>query len=210
MKFVTSKFISVAVAAICGFVVLIGYFIQVPWLGTLGNIFLRFSVILASVALWIGLFSLARNHWERISGKQQGWFFSLVTLIAMLVTILIGMIYKPTSKQALWIFNFIHVPIESSLAAVLAIILVYTAARLLYRRLNFTSVVFLIIVLLVISGTVSLSQFEIPGLTIVRSWILQVWSLGGLRGLLLGVALGAIATGVRVLIGLERPYQGES
>jgi hypothetical protein len=26
----------------------------------------------------------------------------------------------------------------------------------------------------------------------------------------LGVALGAIATGVRVLIGLERPYQGES
>jgi hypothetical protein len=30
--------------------------------------------------------------------------------------------------------------------------------------------------------------------------------VAGARGLLLGVALGAIATGARVLLGLERPY----
>jgi hypothetical protein len=29
-----------------------------------------------------------------------------------------------------------------------------------------------------------------------------------MRGLLLGIALGAIATGLRILMGVERPYGG--
>jgi hypothetical protein len=31
-------------------------------------------------------------------------------------------------------------------------------------------------------------------------------TLAGVRGILLGVALGTIATGLRVLMGAERPY----
>jgi hypothetical protein len=33
-------------------------------------------------------------------------------------------------------------------------------------------------------------------------------SLGALRGLLIGVALGTITTGLRILIGADRPYGG--
>jgi hypothetical protein len=42
----------------------------------------------------------------------------------------------------------------------------------------------------------------------LRAWISQVWAAGGARGILLGVALGATATGLRVLLGTERPYGG--
>jgi hypothetical protein len=46
--------------------------------------------------------------------------------------------------------------------------------------------------------------FQIPGLNEFRSWIAQ----SGARGVLLGVALGTIATGLRILTGTDRPYEG--
>jgi hypothetical protein len=40
----------------------------------------------------------------------------------------------------------------------------------------------------------------------LRAEVVQVLSVGGARALLLGVALGAVATGLRVLLAAERPY----
>ncbi len=40
----------------------------------------------------------------------------------------------------------------------------------------------------------------------LRAWWSQVWAAGAARGLLLGVALGATVTGLRVLLGSDRPY----
>jgi hypothetical protein len=43
-------------------------------------------------------------------------------------------------------------------------------------------------------------------LPIIKDWILNVPTLAGVRGILLGVALGTIATGLRILLGADRPY----
>jgi hypothetical protein len=42
----------------------------------------------------------------------------------------------------------------------------------------------------------------------LRSWIARVPAAAGARGLILGVALGIVATGLRVLAGVDRPYEG--
>jgi hypothetical protein len=39
-----------------------------------------------------------------------------------------------------------------------------------------------------------------------RDWVVNYPALAGLRGILIGSALGAIATSVRVLLGIDRPY----
>jgi hypothetical protein len=36
-----------------------------------------------------------------------------------------------------------------------------------------------------------------------------MFSQGGARGLLLGIALGALLTGLRVIFGVDRPYGGQ-
>jgi hypothetical protein len=43
-------------------------------------------------------------------------------------------------------------------------------------------------------------------LTTFKEWILGVPSMASARGILLGVALGTVATGLRVLLGIDRPY----
>ena len=37
-------------------------------------------------------------------------------------------------------------------------------------------------------------------------WVAQVWATAGARGVILGVALGATATGLRIIMGVDRPY----
>ena len=95
--------------------------------------------------------------------------------------------------------------------ALLAVTLTYASIRLLRRRLNLLSIIFLITVLLVLIGTASLPFLgEVPGLSgIVRPIITQVFAAAGARGILIGVALGTLATGLRILFGTDRPYGGK-
>jgi len=48
---------------------------------------------------------------------------------------------------------------------------------------------------------------EIPILTDLLSIFHRV-QVAGARGMLLGIALGSLATGIRILIGSEKPYNG--
>jgi len=80
---------------------------------------------------------------------------------------------------------------------------------LISRKPRWYTVLFLVTVLVVLLGTVPLFFFgELPLLTSVRGWIAQVPAVAGARGLLLGVALGTVATGLRILLGVDRPYGG--
>ena len=92
--------------------------------------------------------------------------------------------------------------------ALLAVILVYAGARLLNRRVNLLALVFLITVLFILLGTASVPGLEIPLLSDLSGWVSRVVATAGARGILFGVALGTIATGLRILIGADRPYGG--
>ena len=39
--------------------------------------------------------------------------------------------------------------------------------------------------------------------------LLNVFSTGGARGLLIGIALGVLMTGLRIIFGVDRPYGGQ-
>lgn len=90
--------------------------------------------------------------------------------------------------------------------AILAVALAYASIRMLRQRPNVFTVIFLVTFLVVLLG----SGVEVPYLTDwIRPWILQVPALAGTRGLLLGIGLGAIGAGLRVLTGSDHPYGGQ-
>ena len=198
----------VPVAALSGLVVLLGYFIEWPPLADLRSIFLHWAVILTAVLLFVGVWNLGRVHWRKVATSQTGGVYSAVLLGALVITLVVTALFGPAANESLWIFNNIQMPIEASLMAVLVVSLAYAAVRLFSRRMNLFTLIFLGTVLFVIVGMVTLPFLQLPLLGEFRSWITQVWAVGGARGILLGVALGTIATGLRVLIGADRPYDG--
>ncbi len=203
--------ISAVVAIAFGLVVLLGFFIPLPLLVSLRLIFVRWAVSLAAVALLVGVSNLFLVHWRKMAGGRSDALYSAILLLAMAATLVIAGWQGPTGFGALWIFNYIQVPVEASLMALLAVLLVYAAARLFYRRFTVFSLIFAVTALIVLLGAAPLLGFNIPGLQGpdgLRALIVQVPAAAGARGILLGVALGIIATGIRVLMGAERPYGG--
>jgi hypothetical protein len=194
------------IAVISGAVVLLGYFIELQVLVDLREMLVGWAVILSAVALLVGVLNLARVHWTKISKGQKGGVYSIVLLASLLLTVLVVGAFGPQSVASQWVFDYILVPVESSLLALLAVVLVYVGIRLLRRQLNLFTLVFLATAVLVLAGAAAFPFLQIFGLGELSGWVSQVWAAGGARGILIGVALGTIATGLRVIIGADRPY----
>ena len=196
------------IAVISGVLVLLGYFFPGVF-GNIQSILIGWAIILAAFALLLGIFNLALVHWKKAGSDGPNRIYSIVLLISLFITIIVVSISGPTGSASLWIFNSFQVPVEISLLAVLAVVLVFAGARLLSRRPKWYTVLFLITVLIVLLGSVPLFFLgEVAPLIAVRNWLVQVPAVAGARGLLLGVALGTVATGLRILMGIDRPYGG--
>jgi len=203
--------VAAAIAIAFGLVVLAGYFLPLPELVSLRTILVQWSMIIASTALFVGVANLLRVHWFKLRKGGTASAYSFLLIASLLVTLVVVGLYGPTGSWSLWIFNSIQFPIESSLMAILAVVLIYSAARLMRRRMDLFSLLFGMAVLLVLLGSAPIFGIEIPflyGPDGLRSLIVQIPAVAGARGILLGVALGTIATGLRILIGADRPYGG--
>jgi hypothetical protein len=203
--------ISVAIAIAFGVIVLLGYFVDVPLLRLLTEVFLRYAAILAAVALWVGLVNLFTVHWRKVTRGEKGSLYSVIVLISFGVTALVVAYFGPTAEWSMWIFNNIQIPIETSLMALLVVILVFATIRLVRKRMNWFTLVFIGAALVMLLGSAPVFGVELPflhGPNGLRAIIAQIPVAAGARGLLFGVALGTIATGLRILIGTDRPYGG--
>jgi len=199
---------SVAVAIGIGLITLAGYFLNIPVLHTMRMVLIEWATILAAVALLVGIANLFTIHWNKLTSGKVGGLYSAILIVSLILTLGVVGWFGPTHTYSKWIFNNVQLPVEGSLLALLAIILVVAGVRLLRLRSNMLSIIFIITAMVILLATGPLFGISIPGLTELRSWIAQVPAMAGARGLLLGIGLGIVAAGLRVLIGSDRPYRG--
>lgn len=199
--------INAIIAISTGLVVLVGYF--VPLFAGIRDLLLQWAVILAAFALLVGVANLLLVHLKKMGTVKKGSIYSLVLWITFILTVVVVTLNGPDGRWSVFLFNSFQVPVEGTLMALLAITLAVASMRLLHRRAGLFSYVFIGSALLVLLGTAPLYGVgEIPFLSHVRTWMTGVLSVAGARGILLGVALGTVATGIRVLMGVDRPYGG--
>ena len=200
--------LSTAVAIATGLIVLVGYFVEIPILVNLRITILNWVIILAAVALFVGLFNLLAVHAYKIRKKEKGGIYSLILIISLLATLILGLWLRPDHALMALIFSAIQLPVETSLMAMLVVTLTYASIRLLRRRNNLISIIFLVTALLILLGTAPVPFIgDVPILSdLIRPFIAQVLAAAGARGILIGVALGSLTTGLRVLFGADRPY----
>ncbi|MFM8322399.1 MAG: hypothetical protein ACKOC5_15910 [Chloroflexota bacterium] len=196
------------IAIASGLIVLAPYFIDLPLLTPARVLLVDWATLLAGAALLVGVLNLARVHWKKVRTGQPGLFYSLVLLLSLVVTLVVGLVFGLSSAPSVWIYQNLLLPVESSLLALLAVVLVFAVGRMLYRRANLFTLVFAATVLVLLLTTFFLGGVGVPGVTELRVWLLQAMATAGARGILLGVALGSVTAGLRVLMGADRPYGG--
>ncbi len=193
--------VAIAIAISVGLFVLLDFFVQNAFIGLVKFVFVRWAIIVTAFAMVLGFFNVLIVHLNKILQFKQGWFYSIFLILAMMIVLILGLIEGPQGSLTSRIFQHVLFPLQATIFSLLAFF-VASAAYRAFRLRSWESA------LLVITGViVLLGQVPLWGaLTTFKEWILGVPSMAGARGILLGVALGTVATGLRVLLGIDRPY----
>ncbi|HEX9385252.1 MAG TPA: hypothetical protein VF918_02955 [Anaerolineales bacterium] len=204
MRYVTAAF---AIAA--GLIVLLGYFFPAQ-LESLRFLLIDWAILIAGMAVLVGIFNLVAVQMEKIRTRQKGGDYGVILIVSLVITFVFGLVLGPQHPYMRFTMDAIIVPVEASLMAILAVTLIYASIRLLRRRVDVMSVLFLgvaVVFLIAILPTPFGPLFGERGNQALVNF-LEMFSHGGTRGLLIGIALGTLLTGLRVLFGIDRPYGG--
>jgi hypothetical protein len=111
----------------------------------------------------------------------------------------------PNSSQAAQaagnaMFNYVISPVGASLAALVVVTLALAAFRVLQKRRDWKAIVFVLVAAFVLATSIPLAGFDWALFAGLRMWIVDVFGMAGMRGLLLGVVLGTVVTAIRTLL----------
>ncbi len=214
MSSLVKKWIPVAIAVIVGWIILGCYLfpnqLMTVYQGRLVElrvVLVEWAVIVAAFAFLLGFFNVLRVHSRQILRRRPGWYYSMVLLVFMLLGAIPKVLPEDMPIQQTLdrvVFDYIISPLGASLAALLVFTLTLAAFRLIRTQLSPATVWFLMVVTVVLLGSAPL--VGLGWLADVRDWFINVPGMAGMRGLLLGVALGTVITAIRVLLAAERPY----
>lgn len=197
------------IAIAFGLLAFLGYIFPVGMLLQLRLLLAQWAIILTAVALLVGAINLVGTHWKKIRQKEKGNIYSALLIIALVVSATFGIILDPQSYFMRSLLEAVIIPVEASLMALLAVTLVYASIRLLGYRANLMTITFLIVAVFALLAAAPLPIGRLPFLSEVQAWLTKTFAMGGARGILLGVALGSLTAGLRVLFGMDRPYGGK-
>ena len=190
-----------------GVIVLLGYFFPIAQLDQLRLQLIDWAIMIAGMAVLVGIFNLVAVQMEKIRGRQKGSLYGALLVLSLVITFGLGLVLGPNDPFMRLAVDAVVVPVEASLMAILAVTLIYASIRLFRRRVDVTTVLFLLTAVLFLLAIMPTPFGPIPG-----DWLITQFggmlSRGGSRGLLLGIALGTLLTGLRVLFGIDRPYGG--
>lgn len=203
------RILSTVLAIASGVIVLLGYFFpELAMLDTLRLTLIDWAIIIAGMAVLVGIANLVFVQMEKIRTRQKGGIYGALLVISLIFTFGLGLVFGSDHQFMQIAMNAVIVPVEASLMAILSITLVYASIRLFRRRTDMMTVIFLVTAVLFLIAIMPTPIGPVPGGQFIL-WVAGMVSRGGARGLLIGVALGTLLTSLRVLLGIDRPYGGE-
>ena len=203
------KILPITIAVIIGVIGLAGYFFK-SQLSPVLALIIDWGILLVSVLGLLGIAYLVRSHVTKVISQERGAFSSIVILITFFGVLVAGLILPIQSNIFRKLILTVQIPVEASLLGVLAVILMITSLRLVRTRgWTLMSIGFLVSVVVSLLVDVAFFQTE-PGS--ISDELLKFWNkmpLIGARGILLGMGLGGLLVGLRVLLAIDRPYGDE-
>ncbi len=203
------RILTAAVAMASGLIVLLGYFYPLDILTQLRIMLTDWAIIIAAMAVLVGIANLIFVQMDKIRKREKNSIYGALLVLSLIATFGLGLVFGPENQIVQLAVNAVIVPVEGSLMAILAVTLVYASIRLFRRRADVMTVIFLFIAVLFLFAVMPTPIGPLLGG--LNDYILQIlgmFSRGGARGLLIGIALGTLLTSLRVLFGIDRPYGG--
>jgi len=115
--------------------------------------------------------------------------------------------WGPTGRVYTWLYDHVFSPCNATMFALLAFFIASAAFRA-FRARNVEAGLLLGAAILIMIGRVPIGRALSPVFPAIAEWIVDIPNNAGRRAIMMGAALGAIATSLRVILGLERSHLG--
>lgn len=166
-------------------------------------IMLQIVTVTIAMTVLVGILNLIYVHLRRVFVvRDRNALYSIVVLVSFVAVLVTYVNDRETNRVLL---ETVLISVESAIAGLVLFALVFGAYRMMHKRVTWARMLFVTTLLIVLVGTVPLST--VGFVREFRDWLFEIPVSAGARGILLGIALATLVTGVRVLVGVDRSYR---
>ena len=169
--------------------------------------------IVSAFAVGLAAVNLMRVHGQRVARKRQDWIYSAILVVSMVVfavfriAVELNLDNRALSNNYQTLFSHVLTPLSTGIWTLLAFY-VASASYRAFRARSLEATVLLVSAILVMLGAAPVGALIWDKFSVIQSWLLSVPNMVGQRGLLIGAAIGAFVTSLRILFGIERGHLG--
>ncbi len=200
---------------VAGIAMIVDYFVPHRVFGSLTAELKQWGLIVVAFTYVLGIANVLTIQGKKISRREADWPYGIVLVVSLLVMAALGIVgdHQGESSPFIWLYNTIYDPLAATMFSLLAFFITSAAYRA-FRARSTQAVLLLVAAILVMLGQVPVGaaiwgpDSFLGGFPGVKDWIMDVPNLAGKRAILMGAALGAVSTGLRVILGLERAHLG--
>lgn len=184
------------------------YFVAYQPLKPVGIEARGWGVVIAAFLMPIGMITLVIRNIGIISRRERNWQYYLWCMICLFVMVVSGLIGGLGRNPVyLWIYSNIVVHTSMTMYSILAFFIT-TAIFRAFRARNIDSALVLVSGFFVIMSIAPAGAVIWKGFPVIGGWIQSVPNMAGMRGIVIGIGLGVLSTGIRTLLGLEKGQLG--
>lgn len=200
--------VPVAIAFVAGMLMIVSLFVPHPFATVPAGVIRSWAIIITAFAYVLGVANIARISLETVRRRSKDWEYKAVLLGALCTMMVLGIGLGVRSGGAFdWAYQNLYIPMQSTMFSLLAFFIASAAYRA-FRARSVEATLLLVTAAIVMLGRVPIGEHvwgKFPDLT---EWIMEVPNMAAKRGIMIGAALGAISTGLKMVLGLERSYLG--
>jgi hypothetical protein len=200
--------IPIAIVFIVAVVVMADYFLKIPGTGPVVKDLQNWGIILTAFSLGFGAVNLFYLHSRHISRRTPGqWPFSIWLLLMIVVFAFVGVAFGAASKEYSWMYNASYFALSATVYSSLGFYMTTGCYRALRAR-NAEAALLLVVGAIALLRNAPAIAVAVPAIIPAEAWLSAVPTTSAQRGIMIGAALGAIALGVRTMIGRETGFLG--
>jgi hypothetical protein len=209
MSIVMKKSVPILLVFITSLIFIAEYFVIPAELKDVVTMLQNWGIILTAFTLGFGAVNMFMFHGKQVSRRAKGqWPYSLWLLFTLVLFTLVGVFTGATSTQYSWLYNSSYFALSATVYSSLGFYMTSGIYRAL-RAKNAQSALLLIVGVIVLARNAPALAAQFPILVKMDSWLSSVPTTSAQRGIMIGAALGAIALGLRTMIGRETGFLGQ-
>lgn len=210
----------VVLTSIVGILLILSFFIPHPIISDPAQVLQDWAIVIVASGYVLGTANVYKINGEGAIKQHKDWIYKWVLIVSMTAMMIIGFFFSGGTRfldegsPFKWLYDYMYSPMQSTMFSLLAFFIASAAFRA-FRIRTVDAALLAVAALIVMIGRVPIGKLLTNGLPepiqlpTMANWLLEWPQNAAKRGIAIGAGLGVMATGLRIILGIERSHMRE-